>query len=394
MFMASAMTCSAQTQAKKGKKIGAIAMPNITISLPNQFPITRMWDEALAISKKTRRPVLAFNVDYVDSASISFRDNILRLKNVQDYLNQNFELAVNDFSVNPPPSVGFDSLRHLGERLDGLEKNYQISLRPTAILIRPDSTEIDRISHPEQLTPEAFMAKLADYLAGRGTYTAMRDAFWRDTTNMELRFQYIEKLIERSEYDSTVRHLSVVARDTKYPALAKESRKRLAYMQFQTERNTNYLIDWVHTLDKKNKEDSLEGLNAYYDIISLYQSMKKVDSISVWYERTFGYIGQRDADLLNNYAWDLANLSKQYDKALALSNEAIAKKSTEASFYDTRSLVHFFRHELSAASADADKGLSLAPDKDREYFAERAEFYHKQLEDEQKALNPKDTGGK
>jgi hypothetical protein len=392
--MASTMTADAQMPNKKGKKTGLMAVPNITITYPDQFPIVRMWDEALAVSKRTHRPVLVFNVDYVDSPSISFRDNILRIKKVQDYLNQTFELAVNDFSVNPPPSVGFDSLRHLGERLDGLENRYLVAVRPTALLLRPDSTEIERITHPEQLTPDAFIAKLKDYLAGRGTLTTIRDAFWHDTANMELRFQYIEKLVERSDYDSTVRHLSVVARDTKYPALAKESRKRLAYMQFQTEHKPIFLLDWMTSLDRTKKEDSLETLNAYNDILSMYQSMKKIDSVSVWYDRIFVYIGERDADLLNNYAWDLANFSKQYDKALALSNEAIAKKSTDANFYDTRSLIHFLRHELAEASADADKGLSLAPDKDKDYFAERAEFYHKQLDDEQKAPKPKDTGGK
>src|SRR5689334_11973451 len=90
----------------------------------DQFPISIMWDEALAAAKKSGRPALIFNVDYVDSVSIVFRDRILRDLDVQSFLNNTFELGANDYSTDPPPSVGMDSLRKLGLRFDGLEKGY------------------------------------------------------------------------------------------------------------------------------------------------------------------------------------------------------------------------------------------------------------------------------
>src|SRR5687767_6060422 len=74
----------------------------------DQFPISIMWDEAMAVAKVSKRPALIFNVDYVDSMSILFRDRILRDLNVQHFLNSTFELGVNDYAIDPPPSVGMD----------------------------------------------------------------------------------------------------------------------------------------------------------------------------------------------------------------------------------------------------------------------------------------------
>ncbi len=350
-------------------------------AIRDQFPITKMWDEALAAAKRSGRPALIFNVDYVDSASIAFRDNVLRDEQVRDYLNRNFELGVNDFSVDPPPSVGFDSLRNLGLRLDGLEKGYLIAVRPTAILIRPDSSEIDRITNPERLTPKEFIAKLKDYMAGKNTLIAYRDAFWRDTTNMQLRIAYLEKLVERSWYDSTIRHLAVVARDERYMSLAKESRKRLAEMRFGVERNPKYLIDWMTTLDVKNEEDSLYMLDAYYEVIGHWQRRKTADSIYVWYNKLFLFTNERDPDLLNNCAWDLLTSSYKYiDTALALVNEAISKKDTEPNYYDTKALAYFKQNKLHEAVEQAKLALKYARHDDNKYFQDKLLFYERELE--------------
>ncbi|HEY6172301.1 MAG TPA: hypothetical protein VIX80_08595 [Candidatus Kapabacteria bacterium] len=349
----------------------------------DQFPIRKFWDEAFAASKLSGRPVLVFNVDYIDSPSISFRDNILRIKKVQDYLNETFELAVNDFATDPPPTVGWDSLRNLGLRLDHIEKGYLVAVRPTALLLRPDGLEIDRISHPEKMTPDEFIRKLKDYLDGKGTLEAVRKQFWSDTTKMDVRFRYIEKLVERSVYDSTIRHLGVVAEDKQYEALAKESRKSLAEMRFSTERNPKYLAKWITTVSKKDKADSLDMLNAHYAILEFWQREKKADSLIVWYEKVFAFTGVREADLLNNYAWDVVSYSTKYDTAMALIKEAISKDPDEPNYYDTKALIHFKKYEGKLAVEASEMALALAPSGENAYFADRVRYYKKEFEFEE-----------
>ena len=134
-----------------------------------QFPINTFWDDAIQASQKSHRPVLAFNVDYVDPGSIYVRDKILLDPDVMIFLTKNFELALHDYAVDPPPEVGFDSLRTLGTRLDKLEKGYAIVSHPTAILINPDSTEIERIPNLQNYTGPQFVQKVKEYLAGKNT---------------------------------------------------------------------------------------------------------------------------------------------------------------------------------------------------------------------------------
>jgi Tfp pilus assembly protein PilF len=230
------------------------------------------------------------------------------------------------------------------------------------------------------MTPDEFIQKLKDYLNGKGTLEAVRKQFWSDTTNMEVRFKYIEKLVERSVYDSTIRHLSVVAEDKQYGALAKESRKSLAQMRFATEGNPKYLAKWLTTITKNNIQDSVDGLNAHFSILSYWQQAKKVDSLRVWYEKVFAYTGTRDADLLNNYAWDVVSFSTKYDTAMAIINEAIAKNPNEPNYYDTKALIYYKKYDGKSAVESAEKALSLAPKDDNAYFQDRVRFYKKEFE--------------
>jgi hypothetical protein len=346
----------------------------------DQFPIAIMWDEAVAIAKTSGRPALIFNVDYVDSVSIAFRDKILRNLEVQSYLNNTFELGVNDFSVDPPPSVGMDSLRNLGLRLDALEKGYKIPLRPTAIIIKGDGKEVDRIVHPERMSPEEFITTLKDYLAGRNTLAQYREKFWRGASSDSLHLLYLNKLADHEQMDSMLWHLSELSRTAKNPLLRREAAKQHAYIQFQTSGSPSYVDQWIATLDPK--QDSLEIYDALSNLLEYHERTKKVDSIAAAYERIFTFTGDRDPDLLNNYAWDLTNFSKRFDTAMTLINEAIGKNASNPNYYDTRALIWFFREDLDSAAADSRKAYSVAvTNEDKDYYRQRMEFYEKEAKD-------------
>ena len=344
-----------------------------------QFPITKMWDQALTKSKQTGKPTMAFNVDYVDSASIGFRDRILNDPSVQLFLSQNFELGLDDYSVDPPPTVGFDSLRNLGLRLDALEKGYAIAMRPTAIIIRPDSIEVERIPLPNLLTSKQFITQASDYLHGKNTVHALRQTFWRDTNNYEARKRYLDRLTERSDYDSVMYQIGVIATMTSHPADARDAAKQYAYLRMNVEGKPEFVKRWIYTLPKKGT-DSLEALQGLRDLLEFYQSRKKVDSIATIYEQIFMFTGVRDPDMLNNYAWDLATYSKNWDRALALANEALAAKPQNSDYYDTRAQAYYSLKKYGEAIADEEQAIKLAKKKeDKEFFSERLEYYKREL---------------
>ncbi|MEP7234231.1 MAG: hypothetical protein ABI778_02935 [Ignavibacteriota bacterium] len=343
-----------------------------------QFPIRRLWDDALQSAKKSRRPVIAFNVDYVDPNSILVRDKLLQDPEVMIYLTKNFELALNDFSVDPPPNVGFDSLRNLGVRLDGLEKGYNIVSRPTAILLDPDGTEIERISNLEHYSPAQFVALVKDYLAGRGTVRSIAAEFWNEPTNLDKHKRYLDRLMDRFDYDSILYHYKLLATVPGYgqtPEVMKEAAAEYAYLRFKQEGNITVLKSWLATLDQKaDGEVMLAGLK---DILEYYQVRKKLDSVAIYYHRIFELFGEREPDMLNNFAWDIANLSVGYDSAMIYINEAIVKDGKNPNYYDTRALIENNRKDHDAAIADARQALKYSPKDDKDYFKERLEFYEK-----------------
>jgi hypothetical protein len=344
-----------------------------------QFPIRTFLDDALKESQKSHRPVLAFNVDYVDPNSIYVRDKLLQDPEVMIYLTKNFELALHDYSVDPPPEVGFDSLRTLGHRLDQLEKGYSIVSRPTAIIIHPDSTEIERIPDLQNYSGKKFIQIINEYLSDKNTIHSLGREFWSDPKNLDKHKRYLDRLMERFDYDSIVYHYDLLAHDPGFgqtPAMMKDAAAEYAYIRFKQEGNVTVLKKWLFSLDRHS--DSSIMLAGLKDILEYYQSRKKIDSISVYYQYIFAFAGEREPDLLNNYAWDLANFSSMYDSAYTLINQAILKESKNPNFYDTRALIDYDRKEYDTALSDAKLALKYSGKDDAAYFKERLEFFEKE----------------
>lgn len=344
-----------------------------------------MWDEAWLAARQSGKFALIFNVDNVDTMSIAFRDSILVRKDVQKYLSEHFEIGQNDFSVDPPPSVGFDSLRHLGLRLSALEERYRIVVRPTAIMLHPNGAEVDRISFVNKMTPAQFMARIEEMRMGRNIIGSYILSFWEDTTSEVARLDLIERFEQRSEYDSVVYHLAVISQTSAVPEVRRTMSIRHAYLRFQVEGNVVPLRAMMNTLSR-SEEDSILYLTGLQDILSLYQKKKQVDSAAMVFEEIIAYTGKRDPDILNDYAWELANFGRRLDFALDLVNEAMEKRPNDEDFYDTRALIYLLQKKFEQALADGTRAYELSDEEEKGYFKERMDFYKKQLDD---SLAPK-----
>ncbi len=344
-----------------------------------QFPIKTFWDDAIKASQKSHRPVLAFNVDFVDPKSIYVRDKLLRDPELMIYLTKNFELALHDYAVDPPPEVGFDSLRTLGSRLDKLEKGYNIVSRPTAIIINSDSSEIERIPDLQNYSTDQFIKILNEYLAGKNTIGSLSKEFWSDPKNLEKHKRYLDRMMVRFDYDSILYHYDLLAHNPHFgqtPQVMKEGAAEYAYLRFKQEGNVFELKKWLATLDRHT--DSTLILAGLKDVLEYYQGRKKIDSMAVSYHNIFSFTGERDPDLLNNFAWDYANFSKSYDSAMVYVNDAIAKDSKNANYYDTRALINYDSKEYDAAIRDAKLALKYSKKDDKDYFKERVEYFEKE----------------
>ncbi len=356
-----------------------------------------MWDDAVLNSVRSGKPTLAFDLDLVDSNSIHLANEVMGSASLQKFIRSRFEPAMNDFATDPPPSVGLDSLRNLGWRLSGLEKDYGVAIRPAMIVIAPDKTEMDRIVFPQKLTATELEARLTEILEGRNTMASMIAAFWRDTTSIVLREGLIDMFEERSKYDSVLYHLQGLAQAKAYPTVARAAQLRYAYLRLQVEGNTAPIEEFMASLGNA-PGDSLLHYELLDHLRDHFSKRKLHDSVNAVIEWTMTFTHFRDPDLLNDYAWNLASYSKDYDHALQLIDEAIAKKGSDPNYYDTRALVNGRLHRADDAIHDEETAIADAPKDDQSYFVEQLGYYHKlktmmEKAEAEKAANPADSNG-
>jgi len=343
-----------------------------------------MWDDAVLTSVKSGKPALAFDLDLVDSNSIKLAQEVIDNKAFQAFLSARFEVSMNDFAVDPPPAVGLDSLRNLGWRLSGLEKDYGIVVRPAIIVIGHDKQEIDRIVFPQLLSIEQLERRLTDILEGRNTMKSAIAAYWRDTTSVLMQQQLIDMFEERSKYDSVLAHLESLSRNKDFPALARIAAVRYADIRIGVEGAVGPIESLIGSLGMSTQDSELH-VQLLNRLLNHYQKKKKSDSVSFTFRRIMAFTKARDPELLNDYAWHIANYSVIVDSAVPLINEAISKDSTNPNFYDTRALVYIRLHRYNDAIRDEETAIKYAQKDDKGYF-EQQETGYKNLKAE--AENP------
>jgi hypothetical protein len=352
-----------------------------------EFPFQSMWDDAVLTSVKTKKPALAFDLDLVDSNSIRLARQVIENKGLQKFIKAHFEPAMNDFATDPPPSVGLDSLRNLGWRLSGLEKDYVIPFRPTIIVIGPDKLEIDRIPHPETYTSKQLQARLQEILKGKNTMHSMLVDFWRDTTSIVKRQRLVTLFEEHSRYDSVMYHLEVLRRLGGTPDQMLGTALKYADLKLHVEGDTKPLDSLMATLGPHGRDSAL-----HYDLLTwklkFYQGGKRSDSISAMFDRILAFTGVRDPEMLNEYAWHLAAYNRSLDKALGMVNEAIASDTHNPNYYDTRARIYFRQKNLAGAIGDEETALQYAAGEDKKYFEDQINQYREQSKAEQTEKKP------
>jgi hypothetical protein len=341
---------------------------SITPQIHKDFPFQTMWDEALAKAQLSRKPVLVFDLDLVDSASIRVANEVLTNKELRDIVSTRFEAALNDFAVDPPLSVGLDSLRHLGQRLSGLERGYRIGVRPTLLVIAPDSTEIDRIVYAGDLTGAQLAARLTEILAGINTYSSMIRDFWKDSTSIPKRQALIDKFEEHALYDSVLYHLESLRRVSD-PEASRAAQVRYSLLRMNVEGNITPIRTLIASLGPHGADSALH-FDALMQLNQFFQRKKVTDSVLAIYEELLAFTRQRDPSLLNDYAWYMAGHTKDLKKALRLVDEALRSSPNDPNFLDTRALVLAHEDRIDEAIATEDRALSLAPASEKAAFAD------------------------
>jgi Tfp pilus assembly protein PilF len=182
-------------------------------------------------------------------------------------------------------------------------------------------------------------------------------------------------------YDSVLKHLVSLSAMTNEPQLSREASLRYSYLKLNVEGKTAPLRRLLDSFTR-SKQDSSQWVTSMLDLLGYYQKKKQVDSVEVFYHRIFDYTGERDPDLLNNFAWELVNFTGKYDTALALVSDAVKARPNESNFYDTRALIDTKLHHWPEAVSDATKALNLAAEEDKPFFQKQLDEYLRQMNEE------------
>jgi tetratricopeptide (TPR) repeat protein len=351
-----------------------------TPEIHKAFPFQSFWDEALRRAQTSRKPVLVFDLDLIDSASIRVAYQVLENKALRDLASTRFEPALNDFAIDPPLTVGLDSLRNLGQRMSGLEREYRIGTRPTLIVLAPDSTEIDRIVFADNYSADQLAERLTEIANGQNTLADMIRAYWRDTTSVSAQQALVNKFEEHGLYDSVVAHLESLRRSPDATA-AREASIRYALLRLQVEGNPEPVRDLIGTLGAHG-DDSVLHYQALQQILQAFQKRKVIDSALAMYEEILKFTNVRDPGLLNDYAWYVAGYTKDQQKALSLITEALEKSPNDPYFLDTRALILGQLGRMDEAISTEERALKLAPADDLAAFKDSLQS----LKDRKKAI--------
>ncbi len=91
-----------------------------------------------------------------------------------------------------------------------LAAEFRVFGYPTVILLDPSSQEVDRIVG--YLRPQPFISQIEDYLAGRGTFAAIREAVAEDSMDVVLLFRLGLKYHQRGYWDRSLSLFEEVVR--------------------------------------------------------------------------------------------------------------------------------------------------------------------------------------
>jgi len=258
------------------------------------------------------------------------------------------------------------------EKGDGiaLAKKHGVRAFPTILVVSPDGEEIDRIVG--YTPPDKFLQSLADFREGKNTLVSVK-ALLRDKPNdPETHYIAAQKYLSRFDGASAEEHFRRVLELDPNNTLghADEARFQTALLHLQTAGKPDQLIAYAGaTPSPKQATEALRVLSRYY------LRQKDADSAMTWFGR-FMEREPSDAQEMNNFAWECAELNAHLDYCAEISAKAVSLATNDeerAMFLDTQATVEFKRGNVEKALTLEEKAVGLIgglPEKARKPYEE------------------------
>lgn len=262
-----------------------------------------------------------------------------------------------------------------GEGVD-LAKKYNVRGYPTTVFVNPEGEEIDRIVG--YLPTDEFLQELKRINEGKNTYSSLREKAMESPENIEVLKAFAGKIEQRNQQSDKAlelwKRIATLAESNSSDMLLAEY--KIAEYQSITTQSPEPLLKYINEYPETENQ-----IQAYLQVMQIYRNNdetgKEVETFREFVNKAVEQ-GNLSVNLLNSYAWRMAELETNLEDALekiklAVANLENAGAEQRAQVKDTHAEVLWKMGRTENAVEIIEECIALQPE-DNYYKEQKQKF--------------------
>lgn len=262
-----------------------------------------------------------------------------------------------------------------GEGVD-LAKQYSVRGYPTTVFVNSDGEEVDRVVG--YLPIDEFLAELKRIEKGENTYGALQEQVNENPRDIDALKAFASKIEQRNQQSQEALALWKKVADIAETGSAdqRQAEYKIAEYEAVTNQNPEPLLAYT-----ERYPDSDNSLQAMIQVMQIYRRSGETEKEAEVFRDVVNRAveqGNTDVNMLNSYAWRMAELDMNLEDALDKITMAVAKlddasAEQKAQVKDTHAEVLWKLGKTDKALAVINECIALQPD-DSYYKEQKAKY--------------------
>jgi len=262
-----------------------------------------------------------------------------------------------------------------GEGVD-LAKKYNVRGYPTTVFVNSQGEEVDRIVG--YLPIDEFLAEIKRIENGENTYSSLQDQVEKNPEDIDALKAFASKIEQRNQQsqEALIIWEKVAELSEQGSADLRQAEYKIAEYEAVTNQNPEPLL--VYT---ERYPDSDNSIQALIQVMQIYRRSGETQKEAAVFKTVVNQAveqGNTDVNMLNSYAWRMAELEMNLEDALDKIQMAVAKlddasAEQQAQVKDTQAEVLWKLGQTESALAVIEECIDLQPD-DSYYKEQKAKY--------------------
>ncbi len=262
-----------------------------------------------------------------------------------------------------------------GEGVD-LAKQFNVRGYPTTVFVDSEGEEVDRIVG--YLPTDEFLTELKRINKGENTYSSLQQRVEENPEDIEALKSLANKIEQRDRQSTRARDLWKKIAEIADPGSQhmRDAQFNLASFEANANQNPEPLLEF-----SRQHPESRNALQAKLQVMRIYREKNEYEKEAAIFKEVVNSAvdqGNTDVNMLNSYAWRMAELDMNLNDALDKIQIAVeqvegAPDDQKAQVKDTHAEVLWKLGQQEKAVAVIDECIQLQP-KDNYYKEQKAKF--------------------